>query len=207
MMRFQPVCKICNQVRWCGDLLQTSLCALHFNLQAKGIITGNLLRLATYGILMCIHCPCLQLMNLWFSRHEWSLLLLITKTGKVSKLVTSFTLKFLCRALKAFHMSWISTLWVSFLVLVYTLSVKDLLVMTWHLGILITRFFCDLVVLAWQTTSSSCVFLMQVLCTGPSLDWFVQLVGNQPPVWCGMQLPWNFLSSLQAVWPCLLEIF
>ena len=139
MVRFQPVCKICNQVRWCGDLLQTSLCALYFELQAKGIISGTLFRLATYGILTHIHCPCLQLMSLWSSRLEWSLLLLITQVGKVSKLVTSFTLKFLHRALKAFHMDWISTLWASFLALVHILRVKDLLVMTWHLGILITR--------------------------------------------------------------------
>ena len=49
-------------------------------------------------------------MCLWSYRLDMCLLLLVTKTGKMSKLMASFTLEFLCRALKSFHMGGISTL-------------------------------------------------------------------------------------------------
>ena len=45
----------------------------------------------------------------------------------MSKLVASLTLKFICRALKAFHMGYISTLQVSILVLMCILRIKTLL--------------------------------------------------------------------------------
>ena len=140
MMRFKPVSKICNQMRWCGNLLDTGLCVLYFELQAKWVITRTLFRLVTYGILTHIHCSCLQLMSLWSARLEWSLCPLIAKTSKMSKPVTSFTLNFLCRVLKAFHMGWISTLWASLFVLIYICRVKTLLVMTWYLLISLPAF-------------------------------------------------------------------
>ena len=77
-------------------------------------------------------------MCLWFPGLKWSLLFQITKAGKVSKYVTSFTLQLLGRALKAFHMNWISTLWTPPFVLVGTLDIKPFLVLPWQLGILTT---------------------------------------------------------------------
>ena len=101
MMRFQPVSKICNQVSWCWNHLETSLCVPYFELQAKWVITGTVFRLDPYDILTHIHCFCLQLLCLWSVRLEWSSFPLIANTSKMSKPVTSFTLKFLHRALKA----------------------------------------------------------------------------------------------------------
>ena len=61
----------------------------------------------------------------WFGT---SFLFLETKTGKVSKLVASFTLIFLCWALKSLYVGCISSFWTSVLVLMCALGIKSLLV-------------------------------------------------------------------------------
>ena len=58
---------------------------------------------------------------------------LVTKDGKVPKLVASFTLKLFGRALKAFYMNWITTIWTSVLALVGLFDIKLLLVLALHL--------------------------------------------------------------------------
>ena len=151
--------------------------------------------------LCVLNCCCLQLMSLWSARLEWNFFLLIAKTSKISKLVTSFTLKFLCRALKTFHMCWISTLWASILVLISILRVKTLLIMTWHLLIFITN-----ALVTWLSWLDKWLFLLALfwwkLCAGALLDWFAQLLSHQPLVWHVWQLLLN--SILFASYPTLL---
>ena len=101
----------------------------------------------------------LNLKGVWF--------LLVTKAGKVSKLVASFILELFSRALKAFYMSWITTLWASVFGLVGTVDIKLLLVLALHLRTFTSML---LVVIVWilQMTSFSCIFLLVIPCTGAS---------------------------------------
>ena len=135
-MWFQSTSQICDEVDWPGNSLKISLCALHFDLQAEGIFTWAVIfRLtAQMALSLAYTVPACNWCTFGFLDLKGACFLLVTKGGKVSKLVASFTLVLFSRALKAFYMSWITTLWVSIFVSVGTLGIKSLLMLALHLG-------------------------------------------------------------------------
>ena len=91
-------------IRWVAFGTFCSLACFHFDLylQAKWIFwSAVVIRVVIWGTSLCMPYACLQLMHLWLPILGISLLLLIAHTGKMTKLVASFTLIFLGRTLES----------------------------------------------------------------------------------------------------------
>ena len=187
---------------WPGNSLKISLCALYFDLQAEGIFTWAVLfRLTTNGTIFGIQCTCLYLVHLWCPGFEINLLFLVTKTGKVSKLVASFTLELFSQTLKSLYVRWITTSSASFLVLMGSLGIKSLLVLALHL----VTFSAMLLVICLEFTDD---FFFLCFPPGKSVHWYLRRLicaacrsSATCFIWCTVPLE---LSILFASWHILL---
>ena len=155
-------------MRWVGLRILWRLVCVHFTLICKQkessleLSPSDWLQMA---LSLAYAAPACNWCIFGFLDLKGACFFLVTKAGKVSKLVASFTLELFSRALKAFYMSWITTLWTYVFALLGTLDIKLLLVLALHLGIF-TAMFLIVWMSGFYRTSFSCIFLLVILCAG-----------------------------------------